>query len=469
MSSRIECNEQPNTAVAPVVLRERTVIALTGFTMMLVVMNTMMFNFALPSVATQFALSPATTSWIVTGYSIVFAISSITYSRLSDYLPLRTLVTVALLSLGGASLMGAFSAGFWTLLGARLIQATGAGAIPSIGIILFTRYIPLSRRGVAMALLLSAASLGLGLGPVVGGAIVQYLGWHFLFAVTGTTLLLVPAFLWLVPRERAVRGSFDLIGALLLGIGATGMLLFLTNERVWTLAIGIAALSLFVLRIRRATNPFVLPALFSDKRYMSLAAIGVGAYMVSFAFLYIAPQILARVFTLSPGASGLVLFPGALLAMLVSRRLGRIIDRHGNHALLAYLPWLLLGSVAVLALTAVHSFYALAAVYVVVSVSFTAISSAVSNELSRVLHDERVGSGMGLFQLLQFFSGALAVALSGSALVWQKALPVGRAYDNLIWGMAVVATLVLISAAIYRRSTKQSIAMALPVLVPGDK
>lgn len=441
--------KQPSEHEVPGTMRERAVSFLLGFTVVLVVMNTMMFNLALPKVAAEFALSPSTASWIVTGYSIVFAISSITYSRLSDFIPIRTLFTVALLSLGGASVIGLFSDGFGLLLGARLVQASGAGAIPSLGIVLVTRYIPVSRRGRAMSLILSAASLGLGLGPVAGGSIVQYLGWHFLFVITGLTLLLVPVFLLMIPKEKAVRGSFDFIGALLLGIGTTGLLLFLTYKSAITLVAGVLALILFALRIRKAANPFVLPALFADRPYMALGAIGIGAYMISFAFLYLAPQMLARVFGLAPGASGLVLFPGALLAMLVSNRVGRLIDRYGNGALLRYVPWLLLVSTVLLALTAIHSYFALAAVYMLTSVSFTAISSAVSNEMSRQLPKERIGSGMGLFQLLQFFSGAFAVALSGSALVWQKALPPVRAFDNLIWGMAGVAILTIVGAVIY--------------------
>ena len=438
-------------------LRETPVLWLLCFTIVLVIMNTMMFNLALPKISVQFELSPSTASWIVTGYSIIFAISSITYSRLSDFVPIRRLYVIALLSLGGSSILGLFTNSFELLLLTRLIQASGAGAIPSLGIVLVTRYIPLSRRGRAMSLILSAASLGLGLGPVAGGSIVQYLGWHFLFVITGVTLLLIPIFLILLPKEKAESGSFDFIGALLLGGGTTGLLLFLTSKSVVALLVGVIALALFALRIRQASQPFVLPALFGDRPYMALSAIGVSSYMSSFGFLFLAPQMLARVFGLAPLTSGLLLFPGALLAMLVSNRVGRIIDRYGNTALLRYVPWLMLLSTVLMALTARYSYYWIAALYILVSISFTTLSSAVSNELSRQLAKERVGSGMGLFQLLQFFSGAFAVALSGSALVWQKSLPLERAFDNLIWGMAVIALLTIGSSILYRSySNKKS-------------
>lgn len=205
MSDNATSSAQGTTHAQPEMpgrLRETPVSWLLCFTIVLVIMNTMMFNLALPKISVQFELSPSTASWIVTGYSIIFAIASITYSRLSDFVPIRRLYVIALLSLGGASILGLFTDSFGLLLLTRLIQASGAGAIPSLGIVFVTRYIPLSRRGRAMSLILSAASLGLGLGPVAGGSIVQYLGWHFLFVITGVTLLLIPIFLILLPKEN---------------------------------------------------------------------------------------------------------------------------------------------------------------------------------------------------------------------------------------------------------------------------
>lgn len=76
MSTVLPQVEQPSVPEAPGIIRERTVSWLLCITIILVVMNTMMFNLALPKIAVQFALNPSTASWVVTGYSIVFAISS---------------------------------------------------------------------------------------------------------------------------------------------------------------------------------------------------------------------------------------------------------------------------------------------------------------------------------------------------------------------------------------------------------
>ncbi|MDF2962427.1 MAG: transporter [Paenibacillus sp.] len=434
--------------------KEGLVTLLLGITVILVVMNTMMFNLALPEVSKEFGLSATSASWIVTGYSIVFAISSITYSRLSDFLPIRTLLTVGLVSLGAASILGFFSHHFILLLCARLIQASGAASVPALGIVLITRFVPLSRRGKAMSVVMSASSLGLGLGPVIGGAAVQYLGWNSLFAITGIVLLLIPMFFHLLPKEPAQKVSFDLAGAVLIGIGTTGMLLFLTS-RLWiALAAGLVSLVLFWLRIHRAEAPFVQPALFRSKPYMALSTLGIVSYINSFAALFLLPQILAHHYGLSPGQSGLVIFPGALLAMLASSRIGKIIDRYGNAGLLRNVPWLLLAAAVLFAIFAGWSFYAIMIIYMLLSVSFSALTSSVSNEMSRLLPKEQIGSGMGLFQLTQFFSGAFSVAVTGSALVWQQGMPLPQAYANIFWGMSVIVVAAIICSFVYLSSRR---------------
>jgi DHA2 family metal-tetracycline-proton antiporter-like MFS transporter len=441
----------------PAAMREGLISFLLGISIVIVIMNTMMFNLALPVVAHDFDMSAATASWIVTGYSIAFAISSITYSRLSDFVPLRRLFIIGLLSLGAAAIAGFFSNSFIPLLIARIVQATGAGSIPALSLVLVTRYVPLERRGKAMAAVMSAASLGLGLGPVVGGSIVDYLGWHYLFALTAFVLLLIPFYTILIPKEKPAAGSFDALGALLVGIGTTGLLLFLTSQNWIALAAGIVALILFVIRIRRAVDPFVQPALFHNRAYLTLGSVGIAAYLCSFVTLFLMPQILVHQFQLSASESGLVIFPGALLAMLISGRVGRTIDRYGNIKIIQFIPLLVLVSVLLFALFASTSYLSIMFIYMLLSVGFTFLTSSISNEMSRILPKTQIGSGLGLFQLLQFFSGAFGVAATASALVWQQKLPLAAAYSNIYWGMAVIVLISIGCALLYLRYTSRSL------------
>ncbi len=436
----------------PSAIREGLLTALLSIAVVLVIMNTAMFNLALPDVTEDFRLSAAVTSLIVTGYSIMFAISSITFSRLSDFLPIRRLLAIGLTTLGIAAIAGLFSPSFWVLLAVRVVQASGAGAVVSLSLVTLSRYVPIERRGKAMALIMSAVSLGLGLGPVAGGAIVEYFGWRYLFVVTALTLLLVPLFLRHIPREQPVRGAFDTLGAIFVAVGTTGLLLFLTEHSWVALAFGVAALALFVWRIRTASDPFVSPALFRNGSYLALSIVGIASYLCSFATLFLLPQILVHRFGLTASHAGLIIFPGSILAMVASRKVGSVIDRHGNGAILRYVPLLVLSSMVLFALFSGQSWLAILFIYMLISLGFTMLSSSVSNEISRILPASQVGSGMGLFQLLQFFSGAFSVAMASSAMEWQHGLSLSAAYSNIFWGLMVMALLALGSSFVYLRS-----------------
>lgn len=457
-SSPASEGDQEHSMAAPqaALPREGLLTLLFSVAVVLVIMNTAMFNLALPDVTETFGITAASASWIVTGYSIMFSIASITYSRLSDFLPIRRLLVIGLLTLGLAAVAGFFSTSFIFLLIVRILQASGAGAVMSLSLVLFTRYIPQARRGKAMATIMSAVSLGLGLGPVAGGSIVEYLGWTWLFAVTAAILLLVPLFLILLPKEVPASGSFDVLGGIFLGVGTTGLLLFLTSGLWIALIAGIAAIALFVGRIRTTPDPFVLPALFSNRPYLVLALIGVASYLCSFATLFLLPQILTHRFGFSASHAGLVIFPGSLLAIFVSRLVGRMIDRYGNTGILRFAPLLVLAATVLFALFAGKSWVAVMLVYMIMSLSFTVLSSSVSNEISRILPASQIGSGMGLFQLLQFFSGAFSVAMAASALEWQRSLPLQAAYSNIYWGLSVAAIIAIGSAFIYLRSSQRS-------------
>lgn len=181
-----------------------------------------------------------------------------------------------------------------------------------------------------MSTIISAGALGFGLGPVVGGAITEYLGWNWLFAVTGLSFLIAPLLLRLLPKESRKKLLFDLPGALLIGLGTTGLLLFLTLHSVFALVLGVIALTAFSFRIRNAESPFVQPSLFRNSRFMLLNGMGFTAYITNFATLFIIPLILIRLFGKSSVETGLIVFPGAMLPAISSNRIGKLIDKYGN-------------------------------------------------------------------------------------------------------------------------------------------
>ncbi|MGA9288890.1 MAG: MFS transporter, partial [Anaerobacillus sp.] len=305
-------------------------ILLLSVAVWLVVMNTTMFNVALPNVLTEFNLSPADGAWIVSGYSIILAIFTITYTRLSDYLPIRRLLIIGIIIFSSGSVLGFFANTFPILLAARLLQATGAAAIPGLSMVFAGRFIPFSRRGRAMAMIASASSLGFGLGPVVGGVVTEYLDWNYLFTVTLFVVLLIPILFRRLPDEEVRKGSLDLVGALLTGATVTSFLLYISTFNWWFLALGFIVGGLLWLRVTSTEAPFIQPSLFKNKGYRKLLYMSYLGFTTHFAILLLMPLMLQNVYNKGPSVVGYIIFPGAMLSAVAAIYVGRLLDRYGN-------------------------------------------------------------------------------------------------------------------------------------------
>ena len=439
-------------AIEEPVLQESKVIIFWSITVWLVVMNTTMFNVALPSVLRELSLSSSTASWIVSGYSIVFAIATLTYSRLSDFIPIKRLLTIGLSLLAISSIIGFISSNFYMLLAARLLQAGGAGAVPGLAMVLAGRYIPISRRGKAMAFISSAASLGFGLGPVIGGLITQYLGWHYLFMVTGFVLLLLPVFRRLLPYEEVQKGKFDILGSILIGLGVTGLLLYLSSFSLPILIGSILILGWLWWHIHRIPMPFIQPALLKNRQFTKLLFIGFGAFVTHFSSLFLMPIMLSVLFEKEPATIGLLIFPGAILSAIAAQFIGRLIDRFGNMPLILFGEGFLIVATVAFAFFGGLSEYAILFTYMFMSTGFSALTSSISNEISRILDKKQLGAGMGIAQLVQFFGGAFGVALTGLLLVWQSGISVDAAYRNIFIGLTVLLSATLAVFWHYRKN-----------------
>ncbi|WP_270180550.1 MFS transporter [Alkalihalobacillus sp. CinArs1] len=393
----------------------RTIIILSA-AVWLVVMNTTMFNVALPNILNEFQLSPADGAWIVSGYSIILAVSTITYTRLSDYLPIRRLLITGIVIFGIGSLLGFFAESFALLLTSRLLQATGASAIPGLSMVFAGRFIPLKKRGRAMAFIASASSLGFGLGPVIGGIITEYLDWNYLFVVTLFVLVLIPVLFARLPEEGVSKGSFDFIGAVLTGLSVTSFLLFISTFNLLYLVAGVAAIVLLALRITKTTVPFIQPDLFKKQGYRLLLYMSYLGFTTHFAILLLMPLMLQNVFGKGPSIIGYIIFPGAMLSAVAAVYVGKMLDRYGNMKVIYLAHLLLLISTVIFYFLSPINPYMTMFGYMFTSFGFSSLSSSTTNEVSRILPSSQTATGIGMKQLVQFVGSASGAVLGGILL-----------------------------------------------------
>ncbi|MGO4275405.1 MFS transporter, partial [Paenibacillus sp. TAF58] len=286
-------------------MNDKIVMPVWTIGLFIVVMNTTMFNVSIPSIIQDLGITADLGAWVISSYSIGYALSTVIYSRLSDVFPIHKLLIVGLLVLGLSSIFGLFARDFHALLMARIFQSAGAGVMAGLGLVLASRYIPIERRGSAIAMISAGSAMAFGLGPIVGGLISEYFGWNGLFAITCLVLVILPILVRLLPKENAPAFGFDIPGALLTIINATTLLLAVTQVSATWLIASCLSLLVHAWHLNRANNTFINPELLRNPTYLKLVTIGFCILVLNLGNLFLMPLVLAKVFDQSAMKIGL--------------------------------------------------------------------------------------------------------------------------------------------------------------------
>jgi DHA2 family metal-tetracycline-proton antiporter-like MFS transporter len=395
-----------------------------------------MVNVVVPVMGEDFGASEAQVGWVVTSHMLVFAVGVPLYGRISDFFSLRRLFSLGLLVFAVGSLVCAIAPSLPTLVFGRVVQAVGDAAIPALAGVAVAKVLPPGRRGGALGLILSSVGVGASVGPILGGFVEQFFGWHYLFyGVFVMALLLIPSSLKVLPGESGGIRRFDLLGGVLLGLAA-GLFLFgvtqgqgegFASASSWGSFVG-AALSaaLFAYRISSVQDPFVSPKLFGNRAYVAATLVGFFTMIANVAATVFVPLLVIEVNGLSPAEAGLVLTPGAVAIAMISPRAGKLSDRVGARVLVV------VGlSVMGLALFLLSTFGAGASPILAslgmfgVGTGFALSNPATTNAAANSLPGEDVGVGLGIYQGVFFLGGGTGPALIGALLAARKEADVG--------------------------------------------
>jgi len=425
------------------------------------VLNETVFNVSTPKIAEQFHLQPSEVSWVVTTFIITFGLGQVIFGKLADIYSLRRLIVIGILVYAAASLVGMLLQAWYPLvIVSRAIQGAGASAMPALTMIIVGRYFTPEQRGKLFGLFTSTASFAVGIGPVIGGYVSAYLHWSLLFLIPLFVLAALPVFLRLLPKEEqsAGQGKVDVLGAVLLGVAISALVIFCTNPFWPYLLVCVLATIWFVLHVRRVPHPFVDPELFKRGRYRTGVIIGFLMFGAVMGIVFVVPLMLHAMQGLTTDDIGLVMFPGAFSAVIFGTVSGNITAKKGSYFAFSIGFVLISAALLVLAGLTDKSVWLTSAVLVMMYIGFSFVQTSMAETITQSLPVEQIGVGMGFYGLAAFISGAVGTAgvasLLDSSLLSAPLLPFiskpgAHLYSNL---MLVFAAIVIASGLMYLKA-----------------
>jgi len=274
----------------------------------------------------------------VMSYLIVITGCLLLMGRLSDLFGQRRIYLLGFLTFTTGSALCSFSPTIYFLIGSRMLQGLGASALMANGPAIVTTAYPENERGKALGILGSVVSAGFLTGPILGGFLVEHVGWRSIFFINipiGAMGIYLSSKV-LQRDASAGKGQVDLWGALLIFFFLTSLLLFLnrmtqgSDPLLWVwLFLLLLCFGLFILAELRSPSPLVDLNVFKRRLFISSLGASFLSFWMSAAHTFIIPFFLQNILEFSPSKVGMLVFPVALTVMVTAPFGGRFSDRIG--------------------------------------------------------------------------------------------------------------------------------------------
>ena len=298
-------------------------------------------NIALPSIQKDFRIDLTTVEWVVVAYLLVVGSLLLTMGRLGEVQTFKRVYLVGFAVFTLASVCCGAAPNELVLVFFRAVQAIGAAMIMAMGPAIVAETFPPQERGKALGLNGVSVSIGLSLGPVIGGVLTQVATWRAIFLINAPIGLV--AILWaarILPTEEQRKGVvFDRFGAVLSGVSLFALLLALSEGQDWgwtspailgLVAVFVVLGGVFLAVEVRAAQPMLDLALFRIRPFSAGLASVVVAFAGLFTATFLLPFLLQSGRNFSPIEAGLLLTPVPITMAFIAPLSGAASDRLGS-------------------------------------------------------------------------------------------------------------------------------------------
>ena len=392
------------------------------------ILDTTIVNVALPAIRAGFDTSVTNLQWTVNGYNIVFASLLLTCGALVDRRGGKLAFGAGLVIFVAGSLVCGLAPVFPVLLAGRVVQGLGAALLmPASLALIVHEYAEPAERTRAVAAWAACAGAGFATGPVLGGLLVNLVGWRAIFLVNLPVGVLALALLLRNATEttRNQRG-IDVPGQLL-GIASLGALAFGLTEAgafgwsspltVVPLAIAAVTAGAFVVTEQKVASPLLPPALLSHRNFSAAIGVGLVLNFGVYGQVFVLSLYFQQARHYSALATGLMLLPFAGLTMVLPPLAGRLVARYGPRSLMIVGQCLMAAGTAILALADPHTDYVrLLPGLVLLGLGMVGTMPSMTAAVVLAAPREFAGIASGVLNAARQVGGVLGIALLGTLI-----------------------------------------------------
>ncbi|QNK01412.1 MFS transporter [Dyella telluris] len=405
------------------------ILAICCLSLLMVAMDATIVNVALPSIRRDLGASISGLQWVIDAYTMVVASLLMLAGSMADRFGRRRVFQTGMGLFMLGSLLCSVAPNTEGLVAFRIVQALGATMLNPVAmsIIANTFHEP-KARARAIGIWGAVAGVAMALGPVIGGALTQSIGWRSIFWVNlpvGAAAMLLAA--RYIPESKAPHPRrVDPVGQLLVfGILATVTYAVIEGPREgWasTTIIGLfgaAALSLVALLIYepRRREPLIDVRFFRSAPFSSATLIAVCSFSAFSGFLFLNTLYLQEVRGLSAFQTGLCTLPLALATILCSPLSGRLVGNYGTRpSLLASGAATVISALLMTQLTATTPLIVLLLTYVIFGIGFGMVNAPITNTAVSGMPKAQAGLAAAVASTSRQIGASLGVALAGTIL-----------------------------------------------------
>jgi len=390
-------------------------------------LDTTIVNVALPALVRQIGATTTGLQWVVDAYNLVFAALILAAGSLGDRLGRKGMLLAGLGVFGAASLAGSFATTVGQLVAARAVMGLGAAMMFPATLSLLTNVFTGRRdRALAIGVWGASAGVGIALGPIAGGWLLERFWWGsvFLFFVPAAAVVAVLT-AWRVPTSRNPRTPRLDWRGLVLSAAGMGLIVYgviqapgwgwASASTIGTLAAGAVLLGALVAAELRTASPMIDMSLFRNPRFTAASASVAIAFFALLGFIFLVTQYFQVVRGYSPLSTGVRLLPVAASVGVASVVGTRLAIRVGNKVIVGGgLALFGAAMVWVSTFSQTTSYGIIAASMVVLGTGMGLSQAPATEAIMGAVPKQKAGIASAVNGATRLFGGTLGVAVIGS-------------------------------------------------------